>query len=97
MNERMRENVKEKSKKVILVTSIGVIVGVSFILGTKVQKRITAKQLRNVHTFVETTPMFPPNMPLSKIKDIVKNIPDATFLDAAVVTIGNTQRIITRS
>ena len=92
MNERMRENVKETTKKVLLITTVGV----AFALGAKVQKRITLKQLRNTRAFVETTPMFPLTMPLSKIKEIVKNIPDATFSDALVVTIGNVQRIIIR-
>ena len=97
MNERTREQVRNAKEKIVIFAPIALAFGVGIVVGRKVQYRATLKQMKQTTTFIKAaTPMFPETMPISEIKEIVKGIPDATFLDAVVVNIGNTQRIIIR-
>ena len=86
-----------KQKGVIMYVAVGSAVGLGFILGKKHQKRIMETTLKGVRTITpDPTSMFPLSMSIPEIKEALKLIEGAEFMDALVTSVNGVQRLIIR-
>jgi hypothetical protein len=98
--KNIKESIKETmgSREVLFGCALFGL-GVGLIIGSKLQYKIdakvVAKQMKDTTVFTKVAPMFPVEMPISEIKEFLKNTP-YTFSDALVVTMDGIQRIIIR-
>lgn len=86
-----------KQKELITYVVVGSAVGFGFILGKKHQRRIMETTLKGVRTLTpDPTAMFPLSMSIPEIKEALKLIEGAEFMDALVVHVNGVQRLIIR-
>ena len=84
-----------KQKELIMYIAVGSAVGLGFILGKKHQKRIIDTALKGVRAITpDPTPMFPSSMSIPEIKEALKLIEGAEFMDALVTNVNGIQRLI---
>lgn len=84
-----------KQKELIMYVAIGSAVGLGFILGKKHQRRIIDTAFKGVRALTpDPTPMFPSSMSIPEIKEALKLIEGAEFMDALVTNVNGVQRLI---
>lgn len=98
--KNFKESVKDTMGRKEVLFGVALFgLGVGMIVGSKLQYKIDAKvfakQMKDTTVFTTVAPMFPVEMPISEIKEFLKNTP-YTFSDALVVTMDGIQRIIIR-
>lgn len=86
-----------KQKELIMYVTVGSAVGLGFILGKKHQRRIMETTLKGVKTLTpDPTAMFPLSMTIPEIKEALKLIEGAEFMDALVTNVNGVHRLIIR-
>lgn len=98
LSQRIKKDFeKNKDTYVALMISGAVVAYFSYKIGARDQKNMIVKGLKDATILRKSVnPMFPQDMPISEIKNILSNFRGAEVMDALVVTIDNVQRIIVR-
>lgn len=99
LTKKIKKNFEENKKVYILAGALvvtGVLIGIKYQRG--VDARSLQKKLEGVTMFKKAIePMFPDTMPISEIKEVLKAIEGAEFMDALVTNVHGKQSIIVRT
>lgn len=95
--KKMDDKLAQKQRELIMYVVVGSAIGLGFILGKKHQKRIIDTAFKGVRAIApDPTPMFPSSMSIPEIKEALKLIEGAEFMDALVTNVNGVQRLIIR-
>lgn len=97
LKRKFKKSFEENRDQIIVAGVFITLMGTGYVLGRKHQKALNVKNIKNVVTLKKVAePMFPTNMPISEIKDILSKVEGAKFFDALVTNIDGVQRLIVR-